>query len=73
MTYPSLPPEVRHIHPTRLRAEGRSLCFTVPAAVARQLGIKAGDLVIVRAKDGALVAAKVDIRRAMEVVDGVRV
>lgn len=52
----------------RLRREGGSVAFTIPAAVARDLGIKAGDLVVVRAYQGACVFAKVEVMAAAEAI-----
>lgn len=55
----------RDIRTTRLRAEGRSIVFTIPAHVTRELGLKSGDLLIVRAGAGAMIAVKVDLHRAV--------
>lgn len=52
----------------RLRREGGSVAFTIPAVVARDLGIKAGDLVVVRAYQGACVFMKVQVESAAEAI-----
>lgn len=45
----------------RLRNEGSAVVLSIPASVRAQLGIKGGDMVMVRAWDGNLVARKVDL------------
>lgn len=45
----------------RLRNEGSAVVLSIPVGVREQLGIKGGDMVMVRAWDGNLVARKVDL------------
>jgi len=55
---------VRTARPVRLRTEGRAVIMSIPAPVREELTLKAGDLVIVVAHEGYLMARKVDLLEA---------
>ena len=54
----------------RLRREGNAVLFSVPARLRETLSLKPGDVLVVRAARGNLVARKVDLRGALRGLPG---